>query len=260
MAGHRAHHQALGALTDRAHGPRGPGCPDGLVHHPGSLPIGILGLLLQDFIETQLRSLWITATMLVLFGIFLAVADHVGKQERHLEDLTMKHRGGLRLRPGAGTDSGVSRSRWRRSPLGCSWATPVRPPRATRSCWPSRPCSPGTLQLYKVVSAGRPAGMCTIGQTAVATLIAFAVGYLIIGWSCTTSREAQAATACSSGHVALGALVFVLLGLGVPHPDRPSSAPPVSHAAEPRSGEPEPGRRQPPRRFRTRDAHQSTRR
>ena len=57
----------------------------------GSLPIAVLGLLLQDYIETQFRSLWITATMLVVFGLFLAIADRVGKQERSLEDLTLKH-------------------------------------------------------------------------------------------------------------------------------------------------------------------------
>ncbi|MFW6187719.1 MAG: undecaprenyl-diphosphate phosphatase, partial [Actinomycetota bacterium] len=48
----------------------------------GSLPIGVLGLLLEDYIDTEFRSLWITATMLVVFGVILAVADRVGRQAR----------------------------------------------------------------------------------------------------------------------------------------------------------------------------------
>lgn len=57
----------------------------------GSIPIGVLGLLLEDYIDTNFRSLWIVATMLVVFGLFLAAADHYGKQVRPLEQLTFKH-------------------------------------------------------------------------------------------------------------------------------------------------------------------------
>lgn len=57
----------------------------------GSLPIIVLGLLFQDQIESVLRSLWIVATMLIVFGLILAVADAVGKQDRDLSGLTYKH-------------------------------------------------------------------------------------------------------------------------------------------------------------------------
>ena len=57
----------------------------------GTLPIVILGLLFQDEIETVLRSLWITATMLIVFGILLGVADHYGAKRRRLNDLTVPH-------------------------------------------------------------------------------------------------------------------------------------------------------------------------
>lgn len=55
----------------------------------GSLPIIILGLLFQDQIETVLRSLWLTASMLIAFGILLGIADHVGAKRRRLTDLTV---------------------------------------------------------------------------------------------------------------------------------------------------------------------------
>ena len=57
----------------------------------GTLPIVILGLLFQDQIESTFRSLWIVATMLIVFGVILAVADAVGKQQRNLDQLTYKH-------------------------------------------------------------------------------------------------------------------------------------------------------------------------
>ena len=57
----------------------------------GSLPIIILGLLFQDQIETVLRNLWITAIMLIVFGILLGVADAIGAKNRRLKDLTYPH-------------------------------------------------------------------------------------------------------------------------------------------------------------------------
>jgi undecaprenyl-diphosphatase len=48
----------------------------------GSLPIVLLGLLLQKQIDRSFRDLRITATMLIVFGVILMVADRVGKQYR----------------------------------------------------------------------------------------------------------------------------------------------------------------------------------
>ena len=41
----------------------------------GSVPIIILGFTLQNVIETALRNLWITATVLLVFGILLWVVE-----------------------------------------------------------------------------------------------------------------------------------------------------------------------------------------
>ncbi|MDR2998035.1 MAG: undecaprenyl-diphosphate phosphatase [Microbacterium sp.] len=54
----------------------------------GSIPIVLLGLLFQDQIETVLRSLWIVAIMLIVFGILLGIADKVGAKRRSLNQLT----------------------------------------------------------------------------------------------------------------------------------------------------------------------------
>ena len=57
----------------------------------GSLPIVVLGLLFQDQIESSLRNLWITASVLIGFGVLLGIADYVGAKRRRLDDLTVPH-------------------------------------------------------------------------------------------------------------------------------------------------------------------------
>jgi undecaprenyl-diphosphatase len=57
----------------------------------GSVPIVVLGLAFQNQIETSLRNLWITAIVLIVFGILLGVADYIGAKKRRIEDITIKH-------------------------------------------------------------------------------------------------------------------------------------------------------------------------
>jgi undecaprenyl-diphosphatase len=57
----------------------------------GSVPIVALGLLFQDQIETTLRSLWVVASALIVFGILLGVADWFGSRRRALGGLTYGH-------------------------------------------------------------------------------------------------------------------------------------------------------------------------
>lgn len=58
----------------------------------GSVPIGIVGLLFKDFIETGARSLWIIAASLIGLAIFLWIAERVAarSQLRVLADITLK--------------------------------------------------------------------------------------------------------------------------------------------------------------------------
>lgn len=57
----------------------------------GSIPVVVIGLVFKDLIETQLRSLWVIAFTLIGFGIVLGIADKVGKRQRSIEQLTVKH-------------------------------------------------------------------------------------------------------------------------------------------------------------------------
>jgi undecaprenyl-diphosphatase len=54
----------------------------------GSVPIGVVGLLFQDTIETTLRSLWFVAGALIAWSAVMAFADHAATQTRHEDDVT----------------------------------------------------------------------------------------------------------------------------------------------------------------------------
>ena len=57
----------------------------------GSLPVVIAGLMFKNLIETTLRNLWVISLTLVIFGIFLAVADRIGSKSKPITELTGKH-------------------------------------------------------------------------------------------------------------------------------------------------------------------------
>mgnify|MGYP002130649032 FL=1 len=56
----------------------------------GSMPVVVVGLLFKDAIETQLRSLWVIAIMLIVFGIVLGIADRVAKQQKSIQKLSVR--------------------------------------------------------------------------------------------------------------------------------------------------------------------------
>jgi undecaprenyl-diphosphatase len=76
----------------------------------GSLPIVVLGLLLQKQIDRSFRDLRITATMLIVFGVILMVADRIGKKYRDLDHLTVKRGLGYGFAQALAIVPGVSRS------------------------------------------------------------------------------------------------------------------------------------------------------
>jgi undecaprenyl-diphosphatase len=57
----------------------------------GTLPVVVLGLAFRDFIENDVRSLWVIAFTLIGFGVLLGIADLVGKKTRSISNLSYKH-------------------------------------------------------------------------------------------------------------------------------------------------------------------------
>jgi undecaprenyl-diphosphatase len=57
----------------------------------GSLPIAIVGLVFKEQIEgTFTKNLWVIATMMIVVGLLLALAEWAGKRERSMEELGIK--------------------------------------------------------------------------------------------------------------------------------------------------------------------------
>lgn len=57
----------------------------------GSLPIAIVGLVFKEQIEgTFTKNLWVIATMMIVVGLLLALAEWVGKRERGMDQLGVK--------------------------------------------------------------------------------------------------------------------------------------------------------------------------
>lgn len=179
----------------------------------GSLPIGVLGLLLEDYIDTEFRSLWITATMLVVFGVILAVADRVGRQARHLDDLTVKHGVLFGLAQALALIPGVSRSG---GTITAGLLMGYTREAAARYAFLLAIPAVFASGLYKLAqTVGQPqAGPYGMTETLVATGIAFVVAYVIIGWFMHYISN-RSYTVFVWYRIALGLAIFVLLGLGV---------------------------------------------
>ena len=57
----------------------------------GSIPVAIVGLLFKRQIEGSFtKNLWVIATMMIVIAILLALAEAVGKKNRHLPELGIK--------------------------------------------------------------------------------------------------------------------------------------------------------------------------
>lgn len=76
----------------------------------GSMPVVIIGLVFKDAIENQLRSLWVIAVTLIVFGLILGLADKVGKRQKSIQQLTTKHGLLFGLGQALAVIPGVSRS------------------------------------------------------------------------------------------------------------------------------------------------------
>lgn len=148
----------------------------------GSIPIVIFGYLGQDIIAKDLRSLWLIAIMLIVFGIILGITDHYGKKDRGLSDLKTSHgilyglAQALALVPGV-SRSGATIAMGRL--LGYSREAALR-----YSFLLALPAVFGS-GLYELKGAvGDSAGVqiFSLTQTFIATCIAFVVGYAVIAW------------------------------------------------------------------------------
>ena len=76
----------------------------------GTLPVVVLGLLFRDFIENDVRQLWVIGVMLIIFGIGLGLADRYSKKVKSISQLGIKSGAAFGFGQALALIPGVSRS------------------------------------------------------------------------------------------------------------------------------------------------------
>ena len=201
------------SLTQRGR-PLSPDARMGWLVILGTAPIAVLGLLFKNAIEGSLRNLYITATMLIVFALVLAVADRLGRKQRTLDRLTWGHGILFGFAQAMALIPGVSRSGGTIT-MGLILGY-TREAAARYSFLLAIPAVllSGFYQLYKTWGTVNPVGD---GQTLLATVIAFFVGYaVIVGFLKLVSTRSYMPFVYY--RVLLGIAVFVALGMGVLQP------------------------------------------
>ncbi|MDQ0093522.1 undecaprenyl-diphosphate phosphatase [Paeniglutamicibacter psychrophenolicus] len=177
----------------------------------GSIPIGVLGLLFEEQIDTSFRSLWIVATTLVVFGLILAVADYYGKQDRELVSLTPKHGILFGFAQALALIPGVSRSG---GTITAGLFMGYTRGAAARYSFLLAIPAVFASGLYKLAKSLDEPGVYSLPQTGLATLIAFIVGFVIVGWFL-KYVSSHSYSLFVWYRVALGLALYLLLGFGV---------------------------------------------
>lgn len=145
----------------------------------GSVPISVLGYLFKDEIRSSFRNLWITATVLVVFGLLLGLADQFAKHLR--SKLKITDAVGMGLAQALALIPGVSRSGGTLTAglfLGLDRASAAR-----YSFLLALPAvfGAGLFSIPDVLDRSEP-NAASVPQMIVATVVAFAVGYATIAW------------------------------------------------------------------------------
>lgn len=193
----------------------------------GTIPIGVLGILFKDDIKSGARNLWITGSMLVIFGVVLYAAERIsaaydradtdphqrwrGQGQRPLGRLTMRDAVLGGLAQACALIPGVSRSG---ATISMGLTLGQQREAATRFAFllaiPAV-VSAGLFQLSDVADGDSP---YSNGQTLLATVISFFVGYAAIAWLL-RYVSTHTYTPFVIYRIGLGALVLILVGSGV---------------------------------------------
>jgi undecaprenyl-diphosphatase len=177
----------------------------------GSIPVGIVGLLFKEQIEGPLtKNLWVIATMMIVVGVLLTIAEFVGKrnhgmnQLRIVDALAVGSAQVLSLIPGS--------SRSGSTIMGGLFAGQTRETAARFSFLLSIPAiaASGLLELNEAFEK-LPAG--SYGALAVATVVSGAVGYASI-WFLLKFLRTHSTGVFIVYRVIIGGLILAALAMG----------------------------------------------
>ena len=176
----------------------------------GTIPIAVLGYTFSDQIETAARNLWLVATVLIVFGVVLGVADRVGRQDKGLGDLTIRSGLIFGLGQALALIPGVSRSG---ATISTGRLLGFDRPSATRYAFLLAIPAVLASGAYEALKIGEDQNVAW-GPTILATVVAFFVGYAVIAWLIRYVSHGSFLPFVVY-RIALGALVLGLLAAGV---------------------------------------------
>jgi undecaprenyl-diphosphatase len=146
-----------------------------------TIPIGILGFIFRDQIETGARNLWLIGAVLIVFALVLGYADRVGRHERDIEQLSARDGVAIGLAQSLSLVPGVSRSG---ATMSAGLLLGLERPAAARFSFllaiPAVVAS-GLFELKDVVTGDKHVNT-SVFNVGVATVVAFFVGYAAIAW------------------------------------------------------------------------------
>jgi undecaprenyl-diphosphatase len=145
-----------------------------------TVPIVVVGYLAQSYIREVFRDLWLVAIVLIVFGVLLGLADWLGKKNKPLAEMRFGHGIAVGFAQILALVPGVSRS-------GATTSAALafgyeRPAAARFSFFLAIPAVFGAGLFELVKSINEPGGPFGYAETAVATVVAFAVGYVVIAF------------------------------------------------------------------------------
>ena len=183
----------------------------------GSLPIAVLGYVGKDVITNNFRSLWLIASVLIIFGVILGIADHFGRKDLKLNSLNTRDGLLYGIAQSMALVPGVSRS-------GATIAMGrilgyTREAALRYSFLLALPAvfGSGLYELKDAISTyGTPAAF-SLSETFVATAIAFVIGYAVIAWLL-KFVSTKSFMPFIIYRVLLGSALIVLLATGVINP------------------------------------------
>ncbi|GIU83208.1 MAG: UDP-diphosphatase [Acidobacteria bacterium] len=181
----------------------------------GSIPIGLFGIAFKETIEgPATKNLWIIATMMIVIGILLMIAEKVGSQRKDLNDLGISDAlivgfaQALALIPGASRSGstimgGLLAGQKRETAARFSFLLMI--PAVTAS---------GLLELREAVHL---LSKDDIFALSIGTLVAGIVGYLSI-WFLLSFLRKHSTIIFIIYRVAVGIIILVMLWLGIISP------------------------------------------
>ena len=144
----------------------------------GTIPIGIVGFALRDFIKNDLRSLWVVAVALIAWSAVMIAAERRGRQNRGEGDLSLSDAIFVGVLQCVALVPGVSRSG---ATISAGLFRGLDRVTATRlSFFLSIPAllAAGVFELKDALGSGGVG----LGPTLVGTVVSFVVAYATIAW------------------------------------------------------------------------------